>query len=52
MSLQELESLMGEVAKSFEGRPLNGAMAEYLNATYPVGGDAFERLATFCRMGQ
>ncbi|MDD9908627.1 MAG: DUF4863 family protein [Ahrensia sp.] len=52
MSIQEFESLMGEVAKSLEGRPVDDTMAEHLNATYPAGGDVFERLTALCAKGE
>jgi hypothetical protein len=52
MSMQEFESLMGEVAASLEGRPVDDTMAQHLNDTYPAGGATFERLTALCAQGE
>ncbi len=52
MSLNEFQSLVGEVAASLEGRAVDETMAQHLNEVYPLGGDTFERLTALCAAGE
>ena len=58
MSMQEFDSLMGDVAQSFEGRPVDDAMAKHLNATCPArtttqrSRKEMLMYFTFCRTGR
>ena len=52
MSMQEFQSLMGKVAASLEGRAVDDAMATHLNATFPIEGTTFKRLAALCAQGE
>lgn len=51
MSMHEFGALVGDVARRLGDRDLDGAMAEYLNATYPADGPVFCRLAELCATG-
>lgn len=52
MSMQEFQSLMGEITTSLEGRAVDHAMAAHLNATFPADGPTFSRLADLCAQGE
>lgn len=52
MSMQEFQSLMGDVATSLEGRSVHADMAAHLNETFPVNGPVFERRSALCAPGE
>ncbi len=52
MSAEEFSTLLSGVAARLDGMPLDGAMAAFLNATYPADGPAFARLAALCAEGE
>lgn len=52
MSQTEFNDLLSEIATGLEGRPLDGAMADYLNRTYPRDGETFRRLTELCAEGK
>lgn len=52
MSMEEFQTLVGEVAESLEGLSVDDAMATQLNATFPPSGDAFGRLTALCEKGE
>lgn len=52
MSQARFETLMGEIAAAIANRPLDGALAEHLNATWPAGAAAFDELRALCAEGE
>ena len=52
MSQAEFAEVLSEVVESLEGRPLDAAMADFLNATFPEDGAFFKRLAALCAEGE
>lgn len=52
MSKEEFRNLMADVATSLEGRDVDAAMAEHLNASFPVEGETFQRLGALCAQGE
>lgn len=52
MAVEDFQILIGEVAASLEGRAVDAAMADHLNATFPVDGTAFSRLSALCAEGE
>jgi hypothetical protein len=52
MSRAEFETLVGEIAGAIGERPLDAALADHLNATFPEGGPVFTRLAALCAEGE
>lgn len=49
---QEFRALVGQIAQHLEGRPLDEALAETLNAQFPKDGEAFSALARLCAEGE
>jgi len=52
MSKSAFLELIAEIAGSIGTRPLDAALAEQLNATYPADGPRFARLAELCATGE
>ncbi len=52
MVKSEFLELMGDVARTIGERPLDPLLAKFLNATYPVDGPWFTRLARLCAEGE
>nr|WKF56581.1 hypothetical protein HUO10_001040 [Paraburkholderia busanensis] len=51
MSPHEFQRLLAGVTAELAGRPLDGALAAWLNDTWPAHGDTFRTLADACRTG-
>ena len=51
MSAEEFSMVLSGIAARLEGLPLDGAMADFLNAEYPADGPEFARLAAFLGVG-
>jgi hypothetical protein len=52
MSQADFLSLVGTIAQSIGDRPLDAALADHLNATFPGDGEDFTRLAALCVEGE
>lgn len=52
MSRERFEVLTGEIAAELANRPLDGALADHLNAAYPVVGKTFAELRALCVEGE
>lgn len=52
MSAADFADVVGQIARDIEGRPLDDALAAYLNETYPPGGETFARLKALCAEGE
>lgn len=52
MSAQEFATLLSGIAAQLEGKPLNAAMSDFLNAEYPEDSPEFTRLGELCAMGE
>jgi hypothetical protein len=52
MSQTRFEALVGGVAAAIQDRPLDDALAAYLNATWPREGAAFGELRALCAEGE
>lgn len=52
MSRQQFLETMAEIADTIGEAPLDAALAETLNATYPPGGETFTRLRALCEEGE
>lgn len=52
MALQDFKTLVSDIAQSMAGRAVNAELADHLNATYPVSGEAFTKLAALCAQGE
>jgi len=52
MSRERFEALMGEIAGAIANRPLDAALADHLNASYPPGGEIFAELRALCAEGE
>jgi len=50
--LAEFLALMAEIAGAIGARPLDDALEDFLNATYPAGGAVFSRLSALCAAGE
>ncbi|MDE1183833.1 DUF4863 family protein [Paraburkholderia sp.] len=51
MSPQDFQRLIATVTAQIDGRPLDGALADWLNATWPADSTTFRELADACRAG-
>jgi len=55
MSPQEFQRLLqgvtAGVTAQLDGRPLDASLADWLNATWPVGSATYDELADACRVG-
>jgi hypothetical protein len=51
MSPTDFQRLISGVTASIAGKPLDDALADWLNATYPAGGETFDALFAACRAG-
>lgn len=52
MEESEFKTMMAQVAEGLAGRAVDADMADYLNATYPLGGETFNRLTALCAIGE
>jgi hypothetical protein len=52
MSQQEFAKAVAEIAQSVGDAPLDAALEARLNADYPPGSPAFDRLAALCAQGE
>lgn len=52
MSRERFETVVGGVAGEIANRPLDGNLAEHLNAAWPPGGATFEQLRALCAEGE
>jgi len=52
MSLQEFSTLVSGIARSLEGRSVDADMAAFLNESYPLDGETFQRLTALCAEGE
>lgn len=52
MSAEEFSKVLSGIAARLEGMPVDGAMADFLNAEYPADGPEFTRLAALCAEGE
>lgn len=52
MSRAEFEDLMGEVAEAIGDKPVDGALAAFLNDTFAEDGAAFRAVEALCRTGE
>lgn len=51
MSPPDFQRLIARVTSQLSDRPLDAALADWLNATWPAHGDVFRELADACREG-
>ena len=51
MSPSEFQRLIAQVTAQLAGRPLNAALADWLNRTYPADSATFREIADACRAG-
>ena len=51
MNLQEFEGLIAQVTEALEGRKLDASLTDYLNATFPPGGELFQKIVDACHVG-
>lgn len=49
MDRQQFEALMADLTAQLVGRPLDGSLADWLNAEVPAGGPVFTAVADACR---
>ena len=52
MSQAQLEEILGGIAKAIADKPVDGALAAFLNTTYPAEGALFKSVETLCRDGE
>jgi hypothetical protein len=52
MSQARFEEILGGIAKSIAGKPVDESLASFLNATYPADGEVFKSVETLCRDGE
>jgi hypothetical protein len=52
MSQDRFEALVGEIASSISGKPVDPSLAGYLNKTWPRDGDRFAELRGLCAQGE
>ena len=52
MSKAEFLDLVGRIAEAIGDRPLDQALEDHLNATFPAGGADFARLKALCAEGE
>ena len=48
MSLEDFQSLIGEVTGTISGKEISGALADELNARFPAGGATFKSIQAAC----
>ena len=51
MSQSDFEQRVLDIAGKISGRPLDGALQDYLNQQFPAGEEIFQSLARACRQG-
>ena len=51
MSQSDFEQRVLDIAGKISGRPLDGALQDYLNQHFPAGEEVFQSLARACRQG-
>ncbi|BCH20345.1 hypothetical protein MesoLjLc_01290 [Mesorhizobium sp. L-8-10] len=52
MSRERFNELVGEIAGTIAGRPLDASLAGFLNRTYPVDAPVFAELRALCEEGE
>jgi hypothetical protein len=52
MSRAEFEDLMGDVAEAIGDKPVDGALASFLNEKFAEDGAAFKAVAALCHSGE
>lgn len=52
MSQQQFNDLVGRIADSIAGMPVDGAMETFLNDKWPADGDDFAQLKSLCAEGE
>jgi hypothetical protein len=52
MSQARFEEIIGTIAKSIAEMPVDERMADFLNKTYPAGGEVFASVEALCRDGE
>lgn len=52
MSQAEFEDILGGIAKAIADKPVDGALAAFLNTTYPADGALFKSVEILCREGE
>ena len=45
----EFNALMSEISETMAGRPIDDALTDHLNATYPPSGGTFRRMKALCQ---
>ncbi len=48
MSLEDFQSLIGEVTGAISGKEISGALADELNARFPADGETFKSIQAAC----
>jgi len=52
MSQAEFEDLMGEIADAIGDKPVDGALAAFLNGTFAEDSEVFKAVEALCRTGE
>lgn len=52
MTVAAFDTLMGKIAQTLAGKPLDSALAAQLNAAFPPGGADFAQLRALCAQGE
>ena len=52
MSQAQLEDLMGEIATAIADKPVDDALAAFLNESFSDEGEAFKAVEALCRSGE
>lgn len=52
MSQQRFDELMGEIAATIGEKPVDGALARFLNENFPAEGETFKEVEALCREGE
>jgi hypothetical protein len=52
MSQAQLEDLMGEIASAIADKPVDGALAAFLNESFAGDGETFKAVEGLCRSGE
>ncbi len=52
MTRERFNALVGELAEAIGDRPLDGALADHLNASFPADGERFAELKRLCAAGE
>ena len=48
MLREQFNALIGEITGAISGRQIDESLADFLNASYPAGGETFQRLERMC----